>query len=188
MRRVLLSASESRTDLSNKGDCSLPNPPFGSGQNGVSMSDVIDEFEDETSETVSKDPVRAHLKKVEQENKVLRQQAQELETLKRKMAFAEAGIDVNAPASKYFMKGYDGEVSAEAIRAAAQEANLLQQQQPKEVVDESEKKAWGRLQQASAQAERNDGEVDWVKKFNSTRNQDEVMQLLAQMREQAQNI
>lgn len=152
------------------------------------MSNVIDDSDDETSETVSKDPVRAHLKKVESENKLLRQQAQELETLKRKMAFAEAGIDVNAPVAKYFMKGYDGEVSAEAIRAAAEEANLLQPQKPKEVADESEKRAWARLQKASTAGEQTDEQVDWVKKLNSTRSQDEVMHLLAQMREQAQDI
>jgi hypothetical protein len=152
------------------------------------MSDVNDEFDDETSETVTKDPVRAHLRKVEQENKLLRQQAQEFESLKRKMAFAEAGIDVNAPQAKYFIKGYDGEVSAEAIRAAAQEVSLLPQQQPKESVDDSEKKAWARLQKASTAAEQTDDQVDWVQKLNSTRNQDEVMHLLAQMREQAQNI
>jgi hypothetical protein len=152
------------------------------------MSNVIDDFDDETNETVSKDPVRAHLKKVESENKLLRQQAQEFETLKRKMAFAEAGIDVNAPVAKYFIKGYDGEVSSEAIRAAAQEANLLEPERPKEVADESEKKAWARLQKASTAGEQTDEQVDWVKKFNSTRNQDEVMHLLAQMREQAQNI
>jgi len=153
------------------------------------MSDVNDEFGDETSETVTKDPVRAHLRKVEQENKLLRQQAQEFESLKRKMAFAEAGIDVNAPQAKYFIKGYDGEVSAEAIRAAAQEVNLLpQQQQPKEVVDDSEKRAWARLQRASTAGEQTDDQVDWVKKLNSTRTQDEVMHLLAQMREQAENI
>lgn len=154
------------------------------------MSDVNDEFDDETSETVTKDPVRAHLRKVQQENKLLRQQALELETLKKKMAFVEAGIDVNAPQAKYFVKGYDGEVSADAIRAAAQEINLLpqQQEQPKEVVDDSEKRAWARLQRASTAAEQTDDQVDWVKKLNSTRNQDEVMHLLAQMREQAQNI
>jgi hypothetical protein len=152
------------------------------------MSNVIDDSDDETSETVSKDPVRAHLKKVESENKLLRQQAQELETLKRKMAFAEAGIDVNAPVAKYFMKGYDGEVSAEAIRAAAEEANLLQPQKPMEVADESEKRAWARLQKASTAGEQTDEQVDWVKKLNSTRSQDEVMHLLAQMREQAQDI
>jgi hypothetical protein len=153
------------------------------------MSDVNDQFDDETSETVTKDPVRAHLRKVEQENKLLRQQAQEFESLKRKMAFAEAGIDVNAPQAKYFIKGYDGEVSAEAIRAAAQEVNLLpQQQEPKEAVDDSEKRAWARLQKASTAAEQTDDQVDWVKKLNSTRSQDEVMHLLAQMREQTQNI
>lgn len=152
------------------------------------MSNVNEEYEDETGETAGKDPVRSHLRKVEQENKLLRQQAAELEHLKREMAFTKAGIDLNAPIAKYFVKGYDGEISAEAIRKAAEEANLLQPSKPQDMVDESEKRAWSRLQKAGSAGETNDEQVDWTAKLNSTRNSDEVMQLLAQMRQQAENI
>lgn len=152
------------------------------------MSNVHEEYEDETGETAGKDPVRSHLKKVEQENKLLRQQAAEFETLKREMAFTKAGIDLNAPMARYFVKGYDGEVSPEAIRKAAEEANLIQPSVPQDMVEESEKRAWSRLQKAGSVGETNDGDVDWMAKFNATRNQDEVMQLLAQMRQQAENI
>jgi hypothetical protein len=143
------------------------------------MSDVIDEFDDETSDQSHKDPVRAHLKKMEQENKLLRQQAAEFESLKRKMAFAEAGIDVNAPVAKYFIKGYEGEISPEAIRAAAEEAQILKPTQ-KEVADDSEKRAWDRLQRAGNASETANQELDLHTKINQARSQDEVMQLLAQ--------
>jgi hypothetical protein len=143
------------------------------------MSDVIDEFDDETSDQSHKDPVRAHLKKMEQENKLLRQQAAEFESLKRKMAFAEAGIDVNAPVAKYFIKGYEGEISPEAIRAAAEEAQILKPTQ-EEVADDSEKRAWDRLQRAGNASETANQELDLHTKINQARSQDEVMQLLAQ--------
>lgn len=142
------------------------------------MSDVIDEFDDETSDQPHKDPVRAHLKKMEQENKLLRQQAAEFESLKRKMAFAEAGIDVNAPVAKYFIKGYEGEITPEAIRAAAEEAQILTPAQ-KEVADDSEKRAWERLQRAGNASESANQDLDFMTEMSRTRNQDEVMQLLA---------
>ena len=105
------------------------------------MSNVHEEYEDETGETAGKDPVRSHLRKVEQENKLLRQQAAEFETLKREMAFTKAGIDLNTPMAKYFVRGYDGEVSPEAIRKAAEEASLIQPSKPRDVADEAEQRA-----------------------------------------------
>ncbi len=152
------------------------------------MSNVHEEYEDETGETAGKDPVRSHLRKVEQENKLLRQQAAEFETLKREMAFTKAGIDLNVPMAKYFVRGYDGEVSPEAIRKAAEEANLIQTPRPQNVADEAEQRAWSRLSKAGSAGETNDQEVNWNSKLNSARNQDEVMQILAQMNQESGNI
>lgn len=50
---------------------------------------------------------------------------QELLELRRELAFAKAGISLNDPKLKYFVKGYDGELEAEAIREAAVEAGFL---------------------------------------------------------------
>lgn len=53
---------------------------------------------------------------------------QELNELKRELAFAKAGLPMDDPKLKYFVKGYDGEMSADAIRQAALEAGFLASQ------------------------------------------------------------
>ena len=54
---------------------------------------------------------------------------QELNELKRELAFAKAGLSLEDPKMKYFVKGYDGEMTAEAIREAALESGFLASQQ-----------------------------------------------------------
>lgn len=49
----------------------------------------------------------------------------ELQATKRELAFIKAGIPMSDPRMTYFMKGYDGEISAEAIRQAAMEAGFI---------------------------------------------------------------
>lgn len=46
-------------------------------------------------------------------------------SLERELAFLKAGVDPEKPGSKYFIKGYDGEIEVEKIREAAQEAGFL---------------------------------------------------------------
>lgn len=50
---------------------------------------------------------------------------QELLEAKRQLAFARAGIDPDDPKMRYFVKGYDGEMTAQAVREAAMEAGFL---------------------------------------------------------------
>lgn len=50
----------------------------------------------------------------------------ELNTLRRELAFAKAGIPMNDPKMGYFIKGYEGELDPDAIREAAEEAGFLQ--------------------------------------------------------------
>ena len=50
----------------------------------------------------------------------------ELNTLRRELAFAKAGIPMNDPKMGYFIKGYEGELEPDAIREAAEEAGFLQ--------------------------------------------------------------
>ena len=57
-------------------------------------------------------------KKLESEN----------QQLKRELAFFKAGIDTDDPRMKYFAKGYEGELSADAVRQAAMDAGFLQTQ------------------------------------------------------------
>lgn len=45
--------------------------------------------------------------------------------LRRDLAFTQAGIDTNDPRLGYFAKGYEGELTAEAIKAEATKAGFL---------------------------------------------------------------
>lgn len=45
--------------------------------------------------------------------------------LEREMAFAKAKLDLDDPRIRYFVKGYDGELTSEAIRAMAEKDGFL---------------------------------------------------------------
>jgi len=57
-----------------------------------------------------------------------KQLEQELEAARRELAFAKAGINPDDPKMRYFVKGYEGDLSAEAVRQAALEAGFLASQ------------------------------------------------------------
>jgi len=150
------------------------------------MSNVHDSFEDETDET-PKDPVRARMKQLEKELQQSKQALAEAEAIKRENAFMKAGIPMDDPMAKYFVKGYDGEITAEAIRAAAQEANLIQKAAD-DAKAKSEADAWNRITKAQRAGETSEPVVDWNTKLNQARNEQEVMQILAQARQEAENL
>lgn len=54
---------------------------------------------------------------------------QELADARRELAFTKAGINPDDPKMRYFVKGYDGDMTAEAVRQAALEAGFLASQQ-----------------------------------------------------------
>lgn len=147
------------------------------------MSDANIEFEEDAVDQQPKDPVRAHLRKLEAENKALKEAVAAKAEAERKLAFVEAGIDLSAPAAKYFVKGYDGELTPEAIRLAAEEASLI-----RKADTSGEQQAWGRVAQAARAGETSEPVVDYAQKIKQARSADEVMQLLAQARAEASNL
>ena len=48
----------------------------------------------------------------------------QVEQMQRKEVFRDAGLDPSNKMTEYFMKGYEGELSVEAIKAEAQSAGL----------------------------------------------------------------
>jgi hypothetical protein len=147
------------------------------------MSESDFEFEDEAQDQATRNPVRARMRELEDRNKALEAQAKEAEAAKRELAFVKAGVDPDAAGAKWFVKGYDGEFTAEAIRAAAEEANLIPSQK-KEVA--AEQQAWNRVAQASRAGETSDAPVDYVQRFNNAKSAEEVMALMAQARAEAE--
>jgi hypothetical protein len=61
-------------------------------------------------------------KKLEREN----------DSLRRELAFVKAGVDVSDPKMGYFVRGYEGDTTPDAIRAAAVEAGFIQPPQASE--------------------------------------------------------
>ena len=151
------------------------------------MSNADNQFEDDVTDQVERNPVRAQLRNLEAKNKELEAKLSEATEAQRKLAFVEAGVDINAPASRYFVKGYDGEMTADAIRQAAQETNLIGAMQTKPEV-QAEQQAWNRVSKAKSLGENSEPESDWNTKIRNAKSQDEVMQLLAQVSQASQNI
>jgi len=149
------------------------------------MSDANVEFEEDAVDQQPKDPVRAHMRKLEAENKALREAAQAAEQAKRELTFVKAGINPDDPKAKYFVKGYDGELTVEAIKVAAEEASLIPSQR-KEI--EQDAQAFGRLNRAAAFGETSEPVVDYADKIRQAKSPDEVMQLLAQARQEAETL
>ena len=146
----------------------------------------VNEF-NETEDEAPKDPVRARMRLLEKEAAELKKQVAEAEAVKREMAFLKAGVPMDNPVAKYFVKGYDGEVTPEAIRQAAEEANLIAKAADNAQA-KSEADAWSRITKAQRAGETSEPVVDWASKINAARSEQEVMQILAQARQEAENI
>jgi hypothetical protein len=74
---------------------------------------------------------RSQIRQLEEKAKKAGELQTQLEEMQRRVAFSEAlGTAVNDPKVRYFIKGYDGELTSEAIRAEALEAGLLTTTQP----------------------------------------------------------
>ena len=149
------------------------------------MTDANTMFEDEHEDHQPKDPVRAHLRKLEAENKRKDELLAEAEKARRELLFLKAGVNPDDPKAKYFVKGYDGELTVEAIRQAAEEASYIPSQR-KEIEQDAE--AFGRLNRAATHGETSEPVVDYADKIRKAKSPDEVMQLLAQARQEAETL
>jgi hypothetical protein len=149
------------------------------------MSDPDLEFEEDAEDQQqSANPMRAHMRKLEAENKAFQKRLAELEAAERELVFVKAGIQPDTPKFKYFVKGYDGELTVESIRQAAEEAGFTQSTAPQV---SQEKQAWERVNSAANAGESGEPLVDYAEKIRKARSADEVMQLLAQARAEAES-
>lgn len=149
------------------------------------MSNEDIQSEEGNTDQVERNPVRAQLRNLEAKNKELEAKLSKATEAERKLAFVEAGVDLNTPLSRYFVKAYDGEMTSEAIRQAATEANLIGVRNPEA---QAEQNAWNRVQKAATANENSDGPVDWITKISNAKTQDEVLQIVTQAKQAQQNI
>lgn len=93
------------------------------------MTTQYDEHEDDPAENkgmVSRDQIRALEKKAKKADEL----EAELAKRDREVAFRKAGVDPDDAKARYFVKGYDGELTAEAIRKEAEGIGLVAVQEP----------------------------------------------------------
>lgn len=95
------------------------------GQPVDPFADADDSYDDVQPEPQERNPLRAQIRKLEKQNRDLRKQAEAGEQATRKLAFVEAGVDLSNPWANYFVQGYSGEVTPDAVKAAAEPLGLL---------------------------------------------------------------
>lgn len=142
------------------------------------MSQIAEDFYDEDDDQPQEsNPVRARMKQLEKENREIRKALAEAEQARREVNFLKAGIDPAEPKFKYFVKGYDGDLSPEAIKAAAEEAQLIT---PQPAVDDTDKQAWQTTNKIAAGAESAPDAPSWIKRINDAQSEEELMAVFAE--------
>jgi len=151
------------------------------------MSDFNDDYSDddftEQESTSGSNPVRQRMKQLEKELREAKKQLADTADVQKKLAFVEAGIPLDSPMAKYFIKGYDGELSAEAIRQAAEEAQLIA---PTPQVADTDKQAWRETNRIAAGSEVSPAPPGWIDRINAANSEQEIMGIFAEA--QAQGI
>ena len=146
------------------------------------MSDFADEYyEEDDQPATEQNPVRARMKQLEKEANELRKQVAEFSVAQRELAFAKAGIDPASPQAKYFVKGYDGELTPEAIRAAAEEAQLIT---PQANPMDADKAAWQQTNRIAAGAETASEGPSWIKRIRDASSSEEISAIFAEAQAQ----
>lgn len=134
-------------------------------------------------EAEGRNPLRDRMKQLEAENAELKAQADAASTAARELAFVKAGIDPDLPISKYFVKAYDGELTADAIREAGIEAGLLKDAQADSIKQEAG--TWNRSNEIAAGSE-TEPQMDYVTRISQARSQEEVNKLLSEAQAQSE--
>ena len=134
-------------------------------------------------EAEGKNPIRDRMKQLEAEKAELRAELDAVQGAARELAFVKAGIDPELPISKYFVKAYDGELSADAIREAGIEAGLLKDTQAESIKQEAG--TWNRSNQMAAGSEA-DVPADFVTRMSQAKSQAEVEKLLSEAQSQSE--
>jgi hypothetical protein len=149
------------------------------------FEDTFYEDEDDDQPSSETNPVRARMKQLEKENRGYKKQLAEAQVTQRELAFVKAGIDPDSPQAKYFVKGYDGDLTTEAIREAAVEAQLITSQYDPHAEDRA---GWKQSNKIAAGAETTANGSSWNKKIREASSEDELMSIFAEAQAQGVNL
>lgn len=86
---------------------------------------MTDETSTEVEDSVSQESKPNWRRDLEGRAKAGDEAVAELAQLRRELSFRDAGIDPNSKQGQYFIRGYDGEMTVDAIRNEASELGLV---------------------------------------------------------------
>jgi len=139
-------------------------------------SDIDNDFDEHET---GRNPLRDRMKQLESENAALKAKAEAAAQAERELAFVKAGVDPSSPMAKYFMKAYDGDLTPDAIKEAAIEAQLIGTAKPAATADAA---AWDRTNQAASGNTAGEPPVDYVAKIAGAESPAELEKWLAEAR------
>ena len=88
---------------------------------------MTDEMPTEAEDSVSQESKPNWRRDMEARAKAGDEAVAQLAQLQRELSFRDAGVDPNTKQGQYFLRGYDGEMTADDIRAEAAELGLTGQ-------------------------------------------------------------
>ena len=86
---------------------------------------MTDDMPIEVDDSVSQESKPNWRRELEGRAKAGDEAVAELAQLRRELSFRDAGVDPNSKQGQYFMRGYDGEMTVDAIRDEAAELGLV---------------------------------------------------------------
>lgn len=139
------------------------------------MSDFDSENEQDTEEP------RGLRKQIEEQAAKAREAEARAAAAERELAFAKAGLPLSDPKMSYFVKGYDGELTPDAIKAAAESAGFLNSAPPPAPEVPAEELA--QHQQAANLAASGtvgppDENAEYLAALNAARSKDEILAVM----------
>lgn len=135
--------------------------------------DEQDYDQDEGQVSLSPEDLKALRAKAKEADRLTK----EFEAAQRKLAFVESGINIADPKMSYFVKGYEGELNADAIKAEAERAGFVGQQQQQQPSVPPQELA-GHQQMAEASSGGAPGQPDLAEQIRNAGSQEEVMALM----------
>lgn len=145
------------------------------------VEDFYDDDDDSQQDQPRTNPLRQRMKQLEKDNAEKEKALAEALQAKRELNFLKAGVNPDDPKFKYFVKAYDGELSSDAIKQAAIEAQLMS---PPNQVGNDETGAWSRTDHVAAGTHVTTPEPDLITRINRAKSEQEIMDILAEAQAQ----
>ena len=149
----------------------------------VKVSDIMETESTETEEVSSTESKPNWRRELEAKAKRADELEAQVQQMQRKEVFRDAGLDPSNRMTEYFMKGYEGELTVEAIQAEAANTgltNLVEQTNTSMVDQQAQFAAQVEAERRIAEAGDDAGPVtdpQFESLIRQTKNEDELRQL-----------